>query len=404
VTTAVTHRGSRLYVKKFGGTSLGSLERIEIVAEQLAEAYHLGELQVIVCSAMAGETNRLYALAQQLDENASARELDMLASTGEQVSIALLAIALQKRGISARSLLASQLPIRTSASHGAAEITQIETSYLLQLLQEGIVPIIAGFQGINANGDITTLGRGGSDTTAVAIAAALHAEECQIFTDVDGVFTTDPAIEPSARRLDAISFTEMLALARNGAKVLHPDSVATAQRCCVPLRVLSSFNPGRGTLIVDNLPRSSGITGIAVAHNQALLTKAVTVGNGDFNQQMRQLLQHCGVAFESNDTVSDSWFVVGQQHITQVVTAMERQPDSIPVNCQSSLTRLSLVGAIVSSFTSISNELHLMLDGEGIDVKLSSWSATTLSVWVDEANADKAVRVLHHAFGLNKAQ
>lgn len=402
MTTAVTRREPRLYVKKFGGTSLGSLARIEAVAEKLAEAHRLGEQQVVVCSAMAGETNRLYTLAQQLDRNASPRELDMLASTGEQVSIALLAIALQKRGINARSLLAAQIPIHTSENHGSAAIKQVDPRYLQQLLQAGIVPVIAGFQGINASGDITTLGRGGSDTSAVALAAALQADECQIFTDVDGVFTTDPAIEPAARRLNAIRFNEMLALAQNGAKVLHPDSVATAQRCRVPLRVLSSFTQGCGTLIVEDLPSSAAIVGIAIAHHQALLTKAVEAANHTFHHQMQQLLQHCDIAFESSATTTDVWFVVGQQHIPLLLTAMERQPERIPINCQSSLTKLSLVGNVTSSFTSISKALAQMLDGEGINVKLSNWSAATLSVWVDEANADRAVRVLHHGFGLNK--
>ncbi|MFQ6371195.1 aspartate kinase [Shewanella sp. YIC-542] len=403
MTTAPVHRGSRLYVKKFGGTSVGSLERIGVVAEQIAEAYRLGEHQVIVCSAMAGETNRLYALAQQLGGEAPARELDMLVATGEQVSIALLCIALQQRGVNARSLLASQVPIRTSSMHGAADIEQIDSHHLQQLLHAGIVPVVAGFQGVDAAGNITTLGRGGSDTTAVALAAALAADECQIFTDVDGVFTTDPAIEPTARKLDCISFTEMLALARHGAKVLHPDSVATAQRYRVPLRVLSSFTPGQGTLIEEAMPATSRVTGIAIHRHQALLTHANPLQAHELRQQIQALLRHCGVSFETDDSASNLWFGVQQQQYSQLVAAMAQLNSSaISCKCFPSLSRLSVVAGVVPSISRLTQNIDDLLEGEGIDVKLTSCSTAALSVWVDEANTDRAVRVLHHGFGLNK--
>ncbi|MGL4836264.1 MAG: aspartate kinase, partial [Shewanella sp.] len=227
---------NKLFVKKFGGTSVGSIERIEVVAEQIAKSAQTGEQQVIVLSAMAGETNRLFALAAQIDPRASARELDMLVSTGEQVTIALMAMALQRRGVRAKSLTGRQVQIHTNSQFGRASIERVDTQYLAALLAEGIVPIVAGFQGIAPNGDVTTLGRGGSDTTAVALAAALQADECQIFTDVPGVFTTDPNIESNARRLEVIGFDVMLEMAKLGAKVLHPDCVEYAQRFKVPLR------------------------------------------------------------------------------------------------------------------------------------------------------------------------
>ncbi|HCE50481.1 MAG TPA: aspartate kinase, partial [Shewanella baltica] len=241
--------GSKLFVKKFGGTSVGSIERIEAVAEQITKSAHNGEQQVLVLSAMAGETNRLFALAAQINPRASARELDMLVSTGEQVSIALMSMALQRRGIKAKSLTGDQVQIHTNSQFGRASIERVDTEYLQSLLADGVVPIVAGFQGIDPQGEVTTLGRGGSDTTAVALAAALEADECQIFTDVAGVFTTDPNIDSSARRLDVIGFDVMLEMAKLGAKVLHPDSVEYAERFRVPLRVLSSFEAGQGTLI-----------------------------------------------------------------------------------------------------------------------------------------------------------
>jgi aspartate kinase len=269
--------GSKLFVKKFGGTSVGSIERIEVVAEQIAKSAHSGEQQVLVLSAMAGETNRLFALAAQIDPRASARELDMLVSTGEQVSIALMAIALQRRGIKAKSLTGDQVQIHTNSQFGRASIEHVDTAYLESLLADGIVPIVAGFQGIDPHGDVTTLGRGGSDTTAVALAAALRADECQIFTDVAGVFTTDPNIDSSARRLDVIGFDVMLEMAKLGAKVLHPDSVEYAERFRVPLRVLSSFEAGQGTLIQfgdeSEVAIASLVQGIAV--NKALATLTI---------------------------------------------------------------------------------------------------------------------------------
>ena len=239
-----------LIVQKYGGTSVGSVQKIQAVADRVVRFRSEGHQVLVVLSAMSGETNRLLSMGREIGgETVSRREMDVLAASGEQVSIALLSMALQQRGLGARSFLANQISIRTDGAHGRARIEKIETEGIRQYLEDGIVPVVAGFQGVNEAGDITTLGRGGSDTSAVALAAALEADECQICTDVDGVYTTDPRIVESARRLSQITFEEMLELASLGSKVLHPRSVEFAGRYQVPLRVMSTFVEGPGTLI-----------------------------------------------------------------------------------------------------------------------------------------------------------
>lgn len=408
---------NKLFVKKFGGTSVGSIERIEVVAEQIAKSAQTGEQQVIVLSAMAGETNRLFALAAQIDPRASARELDMLVSTGEQVTIALMAMALQRRGVRAKSLTGRQVQIHTNSQFGRASIERVDTQYLAALLAEGIVPIVAGFQGIAPNGDVTTLGRGGSDTTAVALAAALQADECQIFTDVPGVFTTDPNIESNARRLEVIGFDVMLEMAKLGAKVLHPDCVEYAQRFRVPLRVLSSFEAGQGTLIQfsDESERTmtSFVQGIAI--NKALATLTI---EGLFTASERyQALLAClaklqiDVEFSTplklNEAVPADCvsLMLADAKVDILLQELEALSESLklgPLIVERQRAKVSLVGKGLQTKNGLLTKMLEVLGNETIHAKLLSTSGSKLSTVIDERDLHKAVRALHHAFELNK--
>lgn len=409
--------GSKLFVKKFGGTSVGSIERIEAVAEQITKSAHSGEQQVLVLSAMAGETNRLFALAAQINPRASARELDMLVSTGEQVSIALMSMALQRRGIKAKSLTGDQVQIHTNSQYGRASIERVDTEYLQSLLDEGVVPIVAGFQGIDPHGDVTTLGRGGSDTTAVALAAALGADECQIFTDVAGVFTTDPNIDSSARRLDVIGFDVMLEMAKLGAKVLHPDSVEYAERFRVPLRVLSSFEAGQGTLIQfgdeSELSMASLVQGIAV--NKALATLTI---EGLFTTSERyQALLGCLTRLEIDvefisplriheDSPSGRVsFMLAEAKVETLLNELEGLSESLalgPLIIERQRAKVSLVGKGLQAKIGLLAKMLEVLGNETIHAKLLTMSESKLSTVIDERDLQKAVRALHHAFELNK--
>ena len=409
--------GSKLFVKKFGGTSVGSIERIEVVAEQIAKSAHNGELQVLVLSAMAGETNRLFALAAQIDPRASARELDMLVSTGEQISIALMAMALQRRGINARSLTGDQVQIHTNSQFGRASIERVDTAYLTSLLSDGIVPIVAGFQGIDPNGDVTTLGRGGSDTTAVALAAALKADECQIFTDVPGVFTTDPNIDSSARRLDVIGFDVMLEMAKLGAKVLHPDSVEYAQRFKVPLRVLSSFESGHGTLIQfgdeSELAMAASVQGIAINKALATLTIEGLFTSSEHYQALLACLARLEIDVEFitplklNETSAAECvsFMLAEAKVDILLHELELLSESLDLGqliVERQRAKVSLVGKGLQAKVGLLTKMLDVLGNETIHAKLLSTSESKLSTVIDERDLHKAVRALHHAFELNK--
>lgn len=409
--------GSKLFVKKFGGTSVGSIERIEVVAEQIAKSAHNGELQVLVLSAMAGETNRLFALAAQIDPRASARELDMLVSTGEQISIALMAMALQRRGINARSLTGDQVQIHTNSQFGRASIERVDTAYLTSLLNDGIVPIVAGFQGIDPNGDVTTLGRGGSDTTAVALAAALKADECQIFTDVPGVFTTDPNIDSSARRLDVIGFDVMLEMAKLGAKVLHPDSVEYAQRFKVPLRVLSSFEAGHGTLIQfgdeAELAMAASVQGIAINKALATLTIKGLFTSSEHYQALLACLARLEIDVEFitplklNETSAAECvsFMLAEAKVDILLHELELLSESLDLGqliVERQRAKVSLVGKGLQAKVGLLTKMLDVLGNETIHAKLLSTSESKLSTVIDERDLHKAVRALHHAFELNK--
>ncbi|MGL5359001.1 MAG: aspartate kinase [Shewanella sp.] len=410
-------RRNKLFVKKFGGTSVGSIERIEVVAEQIAKSAQTGEQQVIVLSAMAGETNRLFALAAQIDPLTSARELDMLVSTGEQVTIALMAMALQRRGIRAKSLTGRQVQIHTNSQFGRASIERVDSQNLAALLAEGIVPIVAGFQGIDPDGDVTTLGRGGSDTTAVALAAALQADECQIFTDVPGVFTTDPNIDSNARRLEVIGFDVMLEMAKLGAKVLHPDSVEYAQRFRVPLRVLSSFEVGQGTLIQfsDDVerPLRPFVQGIAI--NKALATLTI---EGLFTTCERyQALLACLARLQIDvefitplrlnevapaECVSLMLAEAKVDILLQELEALSEHLELGQLNVERQRAKVSLVGKGFQTKNGLLTKMLEVLGNETIHAKLLSTSGSKLSTVIDERDLHKAVRALHHAFELNK--
>ncbi len=411
--------GSKLFVKKFGGTSVGSIERIEVMAEQIANSAHSGELQVLVLSAMAGETNRLFALAQQIDPRASAREFDMLVSTGEQVSIALMAMALGRRGIKAKSLTGDQVQIHTNNQYGRASIERVDTEYLESLLADGIIPIVAGFQGISPEGDVTTLGRGGSDTTAVALAAALNADECQIFTDVPGVFTTDPNIETKARRLDVIDFDVMLEMAKLGAKVLHPDSVEYAQRFNVPLRVLSSFEAGQGTLIQFNpehageLGQSALVQGIAINKALARLTIEGLFNRGEGYQALLACLSRLQIDVEfispvnmhdasENNCVS---FMLAEAKVDVLLQELEALSENLSLGrwiVERQRAKVSLVGKGLETKVGFLTKMLDVLGSETIHAKLLSTSESNLSTVIDERDLYRAVRALHHAFELSK--
>lgn len=401
---------TKIYVKKFGGTSVGTFERIDAVADAIAKAHFEGEKQVLVLSAMAGETNRLYAMAANIDPLAPARELDMLVSAGEQVSIALMAIALARRGVNARSLLGSQVKVRTNSQFGRASIESVDTGLLMQLLDEGTVPVIAGFQGINEQGDVTTLGRGGSDTTAVAVAAALEAAECQIFTDVTGVFTTDPNIDPDAQKLDSISFEAMYEMARQGAKVLHPDSVACARRHGVVLRVLSSFEDGSGTLIRFDEPEhsGSGIVGIAVTRGQGMVSVAGLVDHPQAEVALFQALANASVDTDLVVQLADEKalaFTLAQGALDKVLTLIDRLAPEQPlcdVRHEAQLAKVSLVSTGKAVMAEVGARVTELLEAQNIRVKLLSTSEIKLSVVIDEVHLQHAVRSLHRAFDLNK--
>ncbi len=402
---------SKLYVKKFGGTSVGSIERIEALAERIAKAYQAGERQVIVCSAMAGETNRLIALGGQVTAYGDPREMDMLISTGEQISIALMAMALQKRGIPARSLTGDQVQIHTNSQFGRAAIEQVDTNYLEQLLEQGIIPVVAGFQGRNPNGDVTTLGRGGSDTTAVALAAALSADECQIFTDVTGVFTTDPNLEPAAKRLDSISFSSMFEMARLGAKVLHPDSVAYAERYRVPLRVLSSFEDGEGTLICfDGQYHQAGkVVGIAVSADLAMVSFDELDESSDRLAVLFKRLAEMGIETDllskTRSSASTVSFTIAQSWLERVLAELDSVSQTLnigPVYFEQDLVRVSLVGNNNLAKTEVAAKVFDVLGKHGIHVKLVSSSAIKLALVIPQNHLRSAVCALHHAFELNE--
>ena len=403
-----------LIVQKYGGTSMGSIERIENVAEKCIAAQKAGNDLVVAVSAMSGETNRLIALAHDITPRPSPREMDVIMSTGEQVSIALLAIAIEKRGVPAVSYTGAQVKILTDSAHMKARIKGIDSDNIKRDLQAGKIVIVAGFQGVDERGNITTLGRGGSDTTAVALAAALHADECQIYTDVDGVYTTDPRIEPKARKLDRITFEEMLEMASLGSKVLQIRSVEFAGKYKVPLRVLSSFEDGEGTLISleeENPVESAIITGIAFSRDEAQVNVVdvpdtpgiaykILAPIGEANINVDMILQNIGIEGKNDFT-----FTVprGDYDTTLEILRKTFPPESGVVVHGSNIAKVSIVGVGMRSHAAVASTMFQALAKENINIHIISTSEIKISVGIDEKYLELAVRALHEAFGLDKA-
>ena len=400
-----------LIVQKYGGTSVGSVGRIQAVAEKVKQRHDRGDRVVVVVSAMSGETNRLIALAREIDEAPSAREMDVLVSTGEQVTIALLSMALHKLGVDARSYTGAQVRILTDDAYSKARIRDIDAAAVREDLEAGRVVVVAGFQGIDEYGNITTLGRGGSDTTAVALAAALNGDECQIFTDVDGVYTTDPRIEPKARKLERITFEEMLEMASLGSKVLQIRAVEFAGKYQVPLRVLSSFEEGEGTLITleDEGMEEARISGIAFNRDEAKLTirgvpdqpgvaSRILGSIGEANIEVDMIVQNI-----ARDDTTDFTFTVHRNEYPKALAILQRIADELgarEVLGDDKIVKISLVGVGMRSHAGIASKMFDALAREGINIRMISTSEIKISVVVDEKYLELGVRALHDAFGL----
>ena len=404
-----------LLVQKFGGTSVGTTERIEAVAERVSRCRAEGHDVVVVVSAMSGETNRLIGLAHDIMEEPVPREMDVLVSTGEQVTIALLSMALHKRGCDARSYTGSQVRILTDSSHTKARIKEIDEHRMRDDLDAGRVVVVAGFQGIDEAGNITTLGRGGSDTTAVALAAALKADECQIYTDVDGVYTTDPRVVDSARRLERITFEEMLEMASLGSKVLQIRAVEFAGKYNVPLRVLSSFEEGEGTLITfedENAMEQPVVSGIAFNRDEAKLTISGvpdTPGSAlrilkpvsDANIEVDMIVQNVG---EDNKTAFT--FTVHRndfKRAQEVLRGTSAEIGAGEVGGDTKIAKVSIVGVGMRSHAGVATRMFEALSNEGINIQMISTSEIKISVVIDEKYLELAVRALHSAFELESA-
>jgi aspartate kinase len=404
-----------LIVQKYGGTSMGSVERIEHVARKVASWQQQGHQVVVVVSAMSGETDRLLKLARSIDARGSQREFDQIAATGEQVTIGLLALALGKLGVQSRSYTGWQVPIETDTAHMKARIQKIDGTRLIKDCEAGIVPVVAGFQGITPDGSVATLGRGGSDTTGVALAAALKADECQIYTDVDGVYTTDPRVEPKARRLDKITFEEMLELASLGSKVLQIRSVEFAGKYKVPLRVLSTFVEGPGTLITleENTKMEDPlISGIAFNRDEAQITMtgvpdrpgiaaAILGPVGDANIEVDMIVQNVG-----GDGATDFTFTVHRNDYERGLEIMRRIAAELGakgVSGAADIVKVSLVGVGMRSHAGVASKMFKSLAAAGINIRMISTSEIKISVVVDEMYLELAVRTLHKAFGLEES-
>jgi len=403
-----------IIVQKYGGTSVGTPERIAAVAEKVIATRARGNSVVVVVSAMSGETNRLLALAGQISDQAMPRELDVLLATGEQVTIALLSMALEHRGCAARSYTGGQVHILTDSAHNKARIREIEDKRIHADLDAGRIVVVAGFQGVDEDGNITTLGRGGSDTTAVALAAALKADECQIYTDVDGVYTTDPRVVPDARRLDRITFEEMLEMASLGSKVLQIRSVSFAGRYNVPLRVLSSFEEGVGTLITyeDEKMEQALISGIAFNRDEAKLT---VIGVPDTPGVAHQLLGPIADANIEVDMIvqniapdgatTDFTFTVNRNDYKRALDILTRTATDLgarEVSADNKIVKVSLVGVGMRSHAGIASTMFGTLAKEGVNIRMISTSEIKISVVIDEKYLELAVRSLHDAFELSQ--
>ena len=404
-----------LIVQKYGGTSVGSVERIQAVAEKVARSHRLGDKLVVAVSAMSGETNRLIELAKAIDAQPPLREMDVLVSTGEQVTIALLCMALNKLGVEARSYTGGQVRILTDNAHGKARIQQIDGHRIEADLDAGRVVVVAGFQGSDEDGNITTLGRGGSDTTAVALAAALNADECQIYTDVDGVYTTDPRVVSRAQRLDKITFDEMLEMASQGSKILQIRSVEFAGKYNVPLRVMSSFEEGPGTLISlededEDQMEKAVVSGIAFNRDEAKLTirgipdqpgvaYKVLGAISAANIEIDVIVQN--VAKDNSATIT---FTVHRNDLSQaegLLKQIAQDLGALEIDADDEIAKLSIVGVGMRSHAGVAATMFEALAKENINIQLITTSEIKITVVIEERYLELAVRALHTGFDLD---
>ena len=402
-----------LIVQKFGGTSLGSIERIGAIAARVAATHKQGQQLVVVVSAMSGETDRLIALAKQAAERPNPRELDVLLATGEQVTIALTCMALENHGCPARSYTGAQVHILTDSAHTKARILDIDSQRIRSDLANGTVVVVAGFQGVDEHGNITTLGRGGSDTTAVALAAALKADECQIYTDVDGVYTTDPRIVPEAQRLDRVTYEEMLEMASLGAKVLQIRSVEFASKYNVPVRVLSSFAEGKGTLICaeDETMEQPLISGVTANRDEAKLTMLGVPDKPGIAARILGPIAQANIEVDmivqniSADGTTDFTFTVHRndhERAREILGKMTSEMRARGVEGDSKIVKISIVGVGMRSHAGIASTMFAALANEGINIRMISTSEIKISVVIDEKYLELGVRTLHSAFGLDQ--
>ena len=402
-----------LYVQKYGGTSVGTAERIEHVADKVKSFHDAGHQVVVAVSAMSGETNRLIGLAKKISDNPAPREMDVLISTGEQVTIALLAMALQERGVGAKSFTGWQVGIKTDSSHMKARIEDIETAAMREQLDAGNVCIVAGFQGVDGDNNITTLGRGGSDTTGVALAAALGADEAQIYTDVDGVYTTDPRVVPNARRMEKVTFEEMLEMASLGSKILQIRAVEFAGKYKVPLRVLSTFDDGPGTLITmeeNSSVENPVISGIAFNRDEAKVTvkgvpdipgvaSKILCPISDANVEVDMIVQNV-----AEDGTTDFTFTVHRNDYKQALGILQNTATELGARSTSGtddICKVSMVGVGMRSHAGVASKMFKVLADESINIQAITTSEIKISVVIAEKYLELAVRALHTAFDLD---
>jgi aspartate kinase len=402
-----------LIVQKYGGTSVGDLARIRNVAQRATKTRREGNDVVVVVSAMAGETDRLIRLAQGASEIPNLREYDSLISTGEQVSAALLAITLQSMGTPAKSFLGPQIRILTDSAFSVARIREVETARLRRALKGGIVPVVTGFQGVDREGNITTLGRGGSDTTGVAVAAALKADVCEIYTDVDGVYTTDPNICPEARKISRISYDEMMEMASLGAKVLQIRSVEFAKKYNVPIHVRSSFNDKSGTWVVkeDEKMEKVLVSGVTLSKNEARITITRVPDKPGVASQIFTPISDAHIVVDmiiqntSSDGSTDLTFTIPKGELKKAMKLVKKTAEEIKaqsVMADENIVKVSIVGAGMVSHAGVASKMFNALAKENINILMISTSEIKISCVVEAKYGELAARVLHQAFGLEK--
>lgn len=403
-----------LVVQKYGGTSVGTVERIRNVARRVAKTFDEGNEVVVIVSAMAGETNRLVALADEISEAPDEREYDVLVSTGEQVTIALLSMCLQSMGYKAKSYLGSQIPMLTDKVHAKARIKSIGDENIRADLKEGTIVVVAGFQGTDGEGNITTLGRGGSDTSAVAVAAGLKADVCEIYTDVDGVYTTDPRIVSNARKMDKISYDEMLEMASLGSKILQIRSVEFAKKYGVVIHVRSSFNDNLGTLVAkeDKDMETVLVSGVAYNKDESKISLLRVPDHPGIASQLFNPLSEANITVDmiiqniAHDGYTDMTFTVPKadfKKAREIVETVSEKIGASGVQVNEKIAKVSIIGVGMRSHSGVASKMFQVLSDEGINIEMISTSEIKVSCIIDMKYTELAVRVLHEAFGLDKS-